>query len=215
MDRLLTKDERKLFQKLDSPQKIQDFLDKLPINFELNGETYMSPRRVIRERTAHCLEGALLACAAIAYHGGKPLILDIQTIAEDDDHVVALFKQHGRWGAISKTNHAILRYRDPVYLTPRELAMSYFHEYFLWPGKKTMRAYSKPFNMNQYKLEEWLTPEEDLNWLAQVIDDSEHFPVAERKNLRVLRNAGKVEYNVMLKTEWNESGKKTTSRASN
>ena len=105
----LSPSERKIFAKLTTAKKIQDFLDKLPINFELRGETYMSPRRLLRGRTAHCFEGALLAAAAFAYHGQRPLLLDLQTLPSDEDHVVALFKENGLWGAISKTNHAILR----------------------------------------------------------------------------------------------------------
>src|SRR3989344_4997493 len=121
IDRLLTPHERSVFKKLASPQRIQDFLDSLPINFELHGETYMSPRRVLTAGEAHCFEGALLAAAALAYHGRRPLLMDIQTSRTDDDHVVALFREFGYWGAISKTNHAILRYRDPVYRSVREL----------------------------------------------------------------------------------------------
>src|SRR3989338_9515056 len=115
---ILSPIERRIFVRLNSPRKIQDYLDTLSINFETAGETYMSPRRVIREKTAHCFEGALFACAAFAYHGHKPLLLDLVTIDRDEDHVVAIFKSPptggGLWGAISKTNHPILRYGDPV-----------------------------------------------------------------------------------------------------
>ena len=146
---LLTPAEQAVFKKLDSPNKIQDFLDSLPINFELKGETYMSPRRVLRTKTAHCFEGALVAAAALAYHGKKPLLLDLRTSADDEDHVVTLYRENGYWGAISKTNHPVLRYRDGVYKTPRELVMSYFHEYFMSKnGKKTLREYSNPFDLS-------------------------------------------------------------------
>jgi hypothetical protein len=111
---LLAPREQAIFRKLSSGQKIQDYLDALPINFEHRGETYMSPRRVIRTKTAHCFEGALLAAAALAVHGQPPLLMDFRTAPTDEDHVVALFRSGGLWGAISKTNHAILRYRDPV-----------------------------------------------------------------------------------------------------
>ena len=124
MRALLSPAEHGVFKKLSTPQKIQDYLDHLPINFELVGETLYSPRRVLQENKAHCVEGALFAAAALCYHGQPPLLLDIQTTADDYDHVLALFKEEGRWGAISKTNHTILRWRDPVYKNPRELAMS-------------------------------------------------------------------------------------------
>src|SRR4029077_1273388 len=131
---------------------------------------YMSPRRVIESGTAHCFEGALLAAAARAYHGHAPLIMDFRTVPTDEDHVITLFKQHGFWGAISKTNHAILRYRDPIYKTPRELAMSFFHEHLEWNGKKSLRAYSAPFDLSKYAPESWITEKDELLWLVEALD---------------------------------------------
>ncbi len=210
---ILTTKERALFKRLSTPIKIQDYLDTLPINFEVTGETYLSPRLVLQRKTAHCMEGALLAAAALAYHGAKPQLLDLQTAAEDDDHVVALFQQGGRWGAISKTNHAILRYRDPVYASVRELALSYFHEYFLEEnGKKTLRAYSAPFDLSRFAPEKWMTATEDLDWLAGELDWSRHFPIVSKKVLRALRPASKVERRAISLTEWTRGGRSTGSR---
>ena len=155
------RDKFLLFKKLNSSAKIQDFLNTLPFNFEKNGDTCSSPLLVLRRGTAQCLEGAILAAAILWYQGQKPLLLDLRTVRPDDDHVLALFKQSGRWGAISKTNHAVLRYRDPIYATIRELAFSYFNEYFLDNGKKTLRSYSKPLNLLQFD-DEWLTIDQDL-----------------------------------------------------
>lgn len=186
---ILTSTEKAIFKKLTTPQRIQDYLDRLPINFEMLGDTYMSPRRVLRERTAHCFEGAVFAAAALAYHGKKPLLMDLKTIASDDDHVVALFKEGGLWGAISKTNHAILRYRDPVYLSPRELALSYFHEYIMDTGRKSMRSYSRPFDLSKYAPETWVTTAEDLDAIAEALDGSRHFPIAPKKTMLHLRRA--------------------------
>ena len=138
----LTGEERKLFHRLNNPYKIQDFLDKISINFEEKGDTLFSPRKVILKRKAHCLEGALFACAVLLFHGYETYLLDLQPGPKDDGHAVALFKQRSKWGAISKTNHAVLRFRDPVYESPRELVMSYFHEYFLDSGQKTLRTYT-------------------------------------------------------------------------
>ncbi len=194
--------ERKIFDKLTTPQKVQDFLDTLPINFELGGETYMSPRRLLRERTAHCFEGALLAAAAFAYHGQKPLLLDLQTVPKDQDHVVALFKRDGLWGATSKTNHSILRYRDPIYRSVRELAMTYAHEYVLDDGSKSMRAFSAPFDLSRFAPERWVTPEEDLVWLVDTLDDSRHFPIAPKKVIRTLRRASETELRALKTEEW-------------
>lgn len=202
----LASNELKIFSRLNTPQKIQDYLDNLPINFETNGETYMSPRRVIREKKAHCFEGALLAAAALFYHGAKPLLLDLQTVGGDEDHVVALFGDQssgrGLWGAISKTNHSILRYRDPVYKTIRELAMSYFHEYMMDNGKKTLRKFSKPFDLSGFPSEKWVTAEEDLHWLVEALDSSPHFPVAPKNVLRRLRKASIVEVKAVNVVEW-------------
>src|SRR6476660_6526253 len=112
---LLTPTERRLFARLDTPQKIQTFLDKLPANFGLNGDTAMSPRHMLKARMAHCAEGAVFAAAVLAYHGKRPLLMDIRALPSDQDHIITLFREHGLWGAISKTNHAILRWRGPIY----------------------------------------------------------------------------------------------------
>lgn len=205
---ILSSEENKIFGKLATPQKVQDYLDSLPINFELSGETYMSPRRVIKEKRAHCFEGALFAAAAFAYHGQSPLLMDFQTVPDDEDHVIAVFKQSGRWGAISKTNHAILRYRDPVYKSPRELAMSYFHEYLEWDGKKSLRNYSQPYDLSKFVIEKWLTAEEDLVWLVDALDASKHFPIAPKKNIKLLRRGTRVELRAMKTTEWTRRGQR-------
>ncbi len=162
----------------------------------------MSPRRVLKAKTAHCFEGALFAAAALAYHGQTPLLMDLQTTHGDDDHVVALFKQNGYWGAISKTNHAVLRWRDPIYKTVRELALSYFHEYFLKNGRKTLKAYSAPFDLSKIAPEKWITAEKDLDWLVTRLDKSRHFPVVPKKNSRLIRNATKFEIDTLDLPEW-------------
>lgn len=206
MKALLTPAEHALFKKLNTPQKVQDFLDTLPINFELAGETYMSPRRVVQTNTAHCFEGALFAAAALAYHGHTPLIMDIRTTADDEDHVVTIFEEFDHWGAISKTNHSILRYRDSTYRNPRELVMSYFHEYMLNDGIKTMREYSEPFDLSQFDPTMWVTSEEELFWLVEALDDSPHEPVAPRQSMKRLRPGSNVEIKAMLVTEWSKRG---------
>ena len=156
-------------EKLSTPQKVQTFLDKLPFNHERGGETCMSPARVLREKKAHCIEGAFLACAAFMLAGRKPLIVSLKVKKPDDDHIIVLFKENGYWGALSKTNHAVLRYRDPVYRSVRELVMSYFHEYFWYTnGKKMLLGYTKPINMKRFGTK-WITGEEDLWGIAETI----------------------------------------------
>jgi hypothetical protein len=198
---VLSPAERRLFARLTTPHKIQDFLDRMPINFEVGGETYMSPRRVIKARTAHCFEGALFAAVALAYHRQPPLLMDLRTTKEVD-HVIALFRVDGLWGAISKTNHAILRFRDPIYRSPRELAMSFFHEYIENDGHKSLRAYSRPFDLSRIAPTRWVTATEDLDWLVDALDDWHHFPIAPKKHLRRLRGAGATELRAMKIVEW-------------
>lgn len=201
---LLSPTEHSVFKKLNSPVRIQDYLEALPQNFSKQaGETCRSARRILQKKKAYCFEGAILAAASLAYHGRAPLLLDLQTINEDDDHVVALFKEDGLWGAISKTNNPVLRWRDPVYKSVRELAMSYFHEYFLYKdGRKTMRAYSKPFDLTQYKPELWVTGEESLDFIAEALDDSPHYPALPKKKISRLRRATPLERKILDLEDW-------------
>lgn len=205
----LSPKELRVLQKLSTPQKIQDFLDHTPINFEKRGDTYMSPRRVLREKKMHCLEGALLSAAALLVHGEQPLLLDLTSEKGDDDHVVALFKQNGYWGALSKTNHAVLRYRDPIYKTVRELALSYFHEYYLAKnGKKTLVSYSKPFDMRRLGYE-WIISENDLWEVEDALNAQPHFPFVPKKNKKYIRPATPFERRVTNETEWKQSDPRT------
>lgn len=190
----LTEKELALVRRLTTPAEIQDFLNSLSFNFEEDGDTLRSPRCVLRERKAHCLEGALLAAAALWVQGHKPLLLDlIPDRTKDDGHVVALYKRNGYWGAISKTNHAVLRFRDPIYKTIRELALSYFHEYFLnSTGEKTLRYFAGPINMRRFG-NAWITDEKDLKYLHKAFDKERRFPFVPAKNRRLLRRADPIE----------------------
>lgn len=185
----LSKEEERFFRSLSTPGKVQEYLDSLPFNFEKRGETCMSPRRVLREKKAHCIEGGMFAAVALMLQGRKPLLMNLKVDKRDEDHIVALFKENGYWGAVSKTNHAVLRYRDPVYRSVRELAMSYFHEYFLVKdGSKTLRGYSKPINLRKFG-SKWITSEDDLWDIAEVIFDGKHELVIPKKNINLIRNA--------------------------
>jgi hypothetical protein len=206
---LLSGAESKIFRKLTSPRKIQDFIDSLAVNMERDARTYMSPRRVLATGQAHCVEGALLAAAALAYHGERPLLLDFQAAYDDEDHVVALFRQNGYWGAISKTNHPGLRYRDPIHQSLRGLVASYFHEYYLWDGRKSLRFYSKPFDLARYPPESWVTAHEDLDWLVHALDASTHSPIIPKGNLRKLRPASAFEIHASAAVEWRDDGRRT------
>ena len=185
--------EKKLLKKLNSPKKIQDYLDLLKINFEKKGETVYSPRMVIRHRSAHCMEGAMFAAAALEFHGHKPWVLDLRSIEGDYDHVVAVFKQFGYYGAISKTNHAVLRYREPIYSSVRELALSFFHEYFTDSGKKTLREYSELCDLNKFNKLNWRISEKNLFEIPKKLDKVKHYKILSQVQIKNLRKADTIE----------------------
>ncbi|MEN9881127.1 MAG: hypothetical protein RLZZ308_310 [Candidatus Parcubacteria bacterium] len=189
----LTQEEQEILQELSTPQKIQDFLDSLSFNHEKNGETCMSPRRVLHTRQAHCVEGALLAGTCLLLHKKKPIIINLRVLSSDYDHVITLYKEGGLYGALSMTNHAVLGYRDPLYKNIRELVMSYFHEYFLTTtGEKTLRAYSKPINLRRFGTS-WITEEKELFHIALAIYDNKHVTIAPKLTTERLRNASPLE----------------------
>ena len=194
-------EEFEIFKKLSTPAKVQDYLDAFPINFEKSGETYRSPLITIRRNEAHCMEGAMLAASIFWYHGEAPLVMNLQTTRDDVGHVVALFRRGGKWGAVSKTNHAVLRYRDPVYATARELAMSYFNEYFLDSGKKTLRSFSEPFDLRTYGTE-WLASRKHLWNIVYGLMDSKHTDIIGSKEAKYLRPADQIEIQAGKITEW-------------
>jgi hypothetical protein len=157
--------ETRVFQRMRTPAGIQRFLDdEIAYNKEPDGPTCRSPRRVLRDRTAHCMEGALFGAAALRVLGHPPLLLDLEAV-RDDDHVLAIFRERGHWGAIAKSNYSGLRYREPVYRSLRELVMSYFEHYFNLRREKTLRRYSRPVNLRRFDGQGWMTAEEDV-WMA-------------------------------------------------
>lgn len=156
----LTSAERQQISRLTTPAKIQAFLDDIPYSTE---ERYRSPLTVLRERCGHCFDGALFAAAALRRLGHAPRILDLLPNARDDDHVLALFQRGGCWGALAKSNFAGLRYREPIYRTLRELALSYFEQYFNIQGEKTLRGYTVPLHLAAYDRVHWMTSDERLD----------------------------------------------------
>jgi len=197
--------ELKIFRKLSTPRKIQDFLEKIPINFERDKkDTCLSPRRVLRENKAHCIEGALFAAAALWLNGERPFLLDLLAADHDLDHVVTLFRRHGLWGAISKTNHAVLRYREPIFRTPRELALSYFHEYFTDEGEKTLRSYSQPFDLVKFAKRGWATSERNLWRIVEALDKSPHIPILSKRAIAELRPVDPLEIKAGKLVQWKQ-----------
>lgn len=203
----LTKEEKEFLKNLNTPLKIQDFLDTLSFNHEENGETCMSPRCVLREKKAHCIEGALLASVCLWLNKKQPLIVSLKVKQSDYDHIIVLYKEHGHCGAISKTNHNVLRFRDPVYKNVRELVMSYFHEYFLVEtGEKTLLGYTKPINIKKFGTQ-WITREDNLWDIAEIIYDTSIIEIVPKENKKKLRNAHEVEQQAAKIEEWSEGVK--------
>lgn len=163
-------------QRLSSPIRIQEYLDGIRYNTEADGETFRSPRRVLRDETANCIEGAILAAAALRVQGGPPLIMDL-TAVHDEDHVLAVFQRDRHWGAVGTSKFTGLRYREPVYRTLRELAMSYFEHYFNLAGERTLRGYGRPVNLCRFDRLHWMTTEVDLWPIATHLERIPHVPL--------------------------------------
>jgi len=192
----------KILKKLDTPKKIQDFLNQLKMNFEENGDTNFSPMLVLEKKVCHCMEGAALAALALRLHGYPPLLVDLKANKNDFDHVIAVFKIGGKWGALSKTNHAVLRYREPIYQSIRELAMSYFHEYLDNRGRKNLRSFSRPVNLRVFDKLGWMTTREEIDYMPEYLDKVRHFPILDRKQIFGLRKADEVEIKAGNVVEW-------------
>jgi hypothetical protein len=169
--------ERAVFKRLTTPEKIQHFLDHdLAYNKEPKGYTCHSPRLVLRERSAHCMEGALFAAAALRMIGFPPLLLDLEAV-RDDDHVLAIFRVNGGWGAIAKSNYSGLRYREPIHRSLRELALSYFEHYYNLRREKTLRRYSRPVNLKRFDSIQWMTSEDDVWAVPEYLCEISHRPL--------------------------------------
>jgi hypothetical protein len=167
---------------LKTPAKIQRFLDGLPYQY---ANTAWSPQRALRERKGHCLEGALIAAAALRVNGYPPLLVDLEAV-RDDDHVLAVYRQHGLWGSIAKSNFAGLRFRAPVFRTIRELAISYVDHYYNLRRERTLRAYSRPVNLARVDKQHWMTSEEDVWCVPELLIAAPHYPLFPDKVARAL-----------------------------
>jgi hypothetical protein len=172
----------RLLRALRTPARIQQFIDGLTYQY---ANTAWSPARVLRERKGHCLEGALLAAAALRVHGHPPLLMDLEAV-HDDDHVVALYRDRGLWGAIAKSNFAGLRFRAPIYRTLRELALSYFDHYYNLRGERTLRGYAGPVNLARLDRQGWMTSEEDVWCVPELLIAARHHPLFPHRVAREL-----------------------------
>jgi hypothetical protein len=176
--------ELRTLRGLGDPAGIQRALDAMP--YHLAG-TAWSPRRVLRERTAHCLEGAIFAAAALRVLGFPPLLLDLEAV-QDTDHVIAVFRLRGHWGAIAKSNFSGLRYREPVHRSLRELVMSYFDGYINLRGERTLRAFSRPVNLARFDRTRpgWAVADGDLWWIPEHLLEIRHTRLLSPAMIRAL-----------------------------
>lgn len=163
--------ELRKLRSLKDPHGIQRLLDDMPYHL---ADSAWSPRRVLRENTSHCFEGALFAAAALRANGYPSLILDLEA-DHDTDHVIAIYRINGHWGAIAKSNYTGCRYREPVYRSLRELALSYFDVYFNLRGERTLRTFSRPVNMARFDPRGWMTSEDDLWYVAEYLFTIHHY----------------------------------------
>jgi hypothetical protein len=182
-----TSSELRTLRALKTPAGVQKFLDDLPYNLNF---TARSPKKVLDDRTASCLEGGIFAAAALRVIGFPPLIFDLEA-EQDTDHVVAIFKVRGHWGAVAKSNLTGCRYREPVYRTLRELAMSYFNIYFNLRGERTLRRYSRPVNLARFDDQNWMTTDKPVWFIAEYLCEIPHISLLtaaiEKKLTRVDR----------------------------
>ena len=174
----LTPSERRLTSRLTTPFKIQAFLDEIPYSGE---ERYRCPLTVLRDRKGHCFDGAIFGAAMLRPIGYPPLIVDMLPNKRDDDHLLALYKVDGHWGAVAKSNFAGLRFREPVYRALRELVMSYFEVYYNVAREKTLRAYTAPLNLAAFDHLHWMTRDEPLDAIALRLDEIRKYSVVTKQ----------------------------------
>ncbi|MCJ7588073.1 MAG: hypothetical protein MUQ00_09270 [Candidatus Aminicenantes bacterium] len=183
-----TRQEERLLERLSDPYRIQAFLDRIPYD---DKPGIRSPRWVIRERKAHCFEGALFAAAALRRLGHRPLVVDMYAV-NDDDHDIAVFRSNGYWGAVAKSNFVTLRFREPVYRTLRELVMSYFDFYFNTLGDKSLRSYARPLDLGRFDRRGWMTTDEDIGYIGDELNRMKHRPILAPGQVRALNRVDKL-----------------------
>lgn len=189
-----TEEERAVLAQLDAPWKIQEYLDNTPYNTD---HQTRSPRRVMRERVAHCSEGAIFAAAALRFHGHPPLLLDLRAV-DDDDHVIAIYYVRGLVGAVAKSNFSLLRFREPVYRNYRELAMSYFEPYYNMLAERTLRSYSRSLDLRRFDARSWMTTAEDLEWIGDRLNALHHYPLVDEVTVQSLQPVDNLLYRAGL-----------------
>ena len=174
--------ELRKLRSLKDPHGIQRFLDDMPYHL---ADTAWSPRRALHEQTAHCFEGAIFAAAALRVNGYPPLIFDLEA-ERDTDHVVAIYCVDGHWGAIAKSNFTGCRYREPVYRSLRELALSYFEVYFNLRRERSLRTYSRPVELTRFDHLDWMTTDKPIWFIARYLFEIQHYSLITRSQAQGL-----------------------------
>lgn len=169
-----TQSEKALLKRLNTPGKIQEFIDGLRYRAQ---DVYCSPRKVMKERRAHCFDGALFAATALRFNGYPPFLVDLRATKDDDDHTLAIFKKNGYYGVVAKSNFTGLRFREPIFKTLRELALSYFEDYYNINADKTLREYSVPLDLRKFDNLNWMTEDTHLEEVAERLDAVRHYPI--------------------------------------
>jgi hypothetical protein len=182
-ERMLTKEELAIMRGLKSPSRIQAFLDQIPYSTDV---FYRCPLRVLRDRVGHCFDGALFGAAALGRIGYPPLIIDMYSNGRDDEHLLAVYKRDGHWGAVAKSNFVGLRYREPVYRSLRELVMSYFEQYYNTKREKTLRAYTRPLNLKAFNQLNWMTNDEALDRIVERTEEIQRVALLTDKMAAIL-----------------------------
>jgi hypothetical protein len=168
----LTRREASFLRRLRPAWRIQRFLDS--IDYDVEGTGCRSPRRVLRERMAQCMDGALFAAAALRLQGHPPLLVDLEGVW-DTDHVLAVFRERGRWGSVARSNYSGLRFREPIHRTIRDLVTSYVESYFNLRRQKTLRRFSRPVSLARFDGRGWMTAEEDLWYVPEHLVGVRHY----------------------------------------
>lgn len=179
-----------IIEKFRHPIDIQRFLDEIPYSTD---DFYRCPYRVLSDRKAHCFDGALFSASFLRRLGFPPLIVDLKA-ERDDDHVIAVFRQHGLWGAIAKSNFSGLRYREPIFRSIRELVLSYFHDYFNIEYEMTLRAYSLPLNLERFDSLNWENSDLHLERIVQALDKTRHFSIVPQQVVACLNRIDERSY---------------------
>ena len=192
-DNALSPSQRKFVAGLTTPFKIQAFLDSVPYSGE---DRYRAPLTFLRDRAGHCFDGAVFACALLSRLGHPPRLVDMLPDDRDDDHMLAIYKQEERWGAVAKSNFSGLRFREPVYRSLRELVMSYFEDYFNSAGEKTLRGYTAPLNLS--KFDNWLTDDATMDKIADRLDQIRKFKILTPGMIKTLSPMDKRAYDAGL-----------------